>query len=71
VTRYHYGEMFGNSLPTYASPPEAVSNNDIVVWYYGGLHHLVRDEDSNMTHVMWVGFMLRPANLWSKTPLYP
>lgn len=71
VTRYHWGEMLGNMLPTYVSPPETVSNNDIVVWYYAGLHHLVRDEDTNMTHVMWVGFMLRPANLWSKTPLYP
>ena len=40
-------------LPTHVSPPEPVSNNDIVVWYYAGLHHAVRDEDTNMTHVMW------------------
>jgi Cu2+-containing amine oxidase len=71
VTHYHYWEMFGNSLPTYVSPPEVVANSDIVVWYYAGLHHLVRDEDTGMTHLMWVGFALRPANLWGKTPLYP
>lgn len=71
VTRYKWSEKFGDLLPTYASPAETVSSNDIVLWYYGGLHHKVRDEDTNMTHLMWVGFMLKPANLWSSTPLYP
>lgn len=71
VTRYNWSEMLGNMLPTYVNLLTPVSNNDIVVWYYAGLHHMVRDEDKDMTHLMWAGFMLRPANLWSKTPLYP
>ena len=71
VTRYNWSEMLGDNLPSYISPPQPTLNQDLVVWYYGGIHHLVRDEDTNMTHVMWVGFMLRPANLWSQTPLYP
>ena len=71
VTRYHWNEMFADNLMTYTSPPEGVSNADIVVWYYAGLHHMVRDEDTNMTHLMWVGFMLRPFNLWATTPLFP
>jgi Cu2+-containing amine oxidase len=53
------------------SPAEATSNKDLVLWYYAGLHHLIRDEDASMTHLMWTGFMLKPANLWSTTPLYP
>jgi primary-amine oxidase len=71
VTRYHWNETFGNDLPTYIANAEPVANSDVVVWYYGGLHHHVRDEDSDMTHVMWVGFMLKPYDVWSKTPLYP
>ena len=71
VTRYKWSETFGNDLPSYISPPEPVANSDVVLWYYGGLHHLVRDEDSDMTHLMWVGFMLKPHDVWSKTPLYP
>lgn len=71
VTRYKWGEMSGDILPTYVAPAEAVNNKDVVLWYYAGLHHLIRDEDSDMTHLMWVGFTLKPANLWAKTPLYP
>ena len=71
VTRYHWNEMLGDELMTYTSGPESVSNDDIVVWYYAGLHHVLRDEDKDMTHLMWVGFVLRPFNVWAKTPLYP
>lgn len=71
VTKYKWGETFGDDLPTYTSTPEAVKNADVVLWYYGGLHHLVRDEDYDMTHLMWTGFMLKPHDVWKKTPLYP
>jgi primary-amine oxidase len=71
VTQYKWSEMFGDELPTYASPAEVVLDRDVVLWYHGGLHHLIRDEDTDMTHLMWVGFMLKPYNVWSKTPLYP
>jgi Cu2+-containing amine oxidase len=79
VTRYNPTEMAAASLPTYVSTPAGVSNTDIVAWYYGGAHHLVRDEDGEVVngiwqgeaHVMWTGFMLKPHNLFDKTPLYP
>ena len=71
VTRYSWSELMGNELMDYTNPPGGVSNNDIVVWYYAGLHHMIRDEDTDMTHVMWTGFMLKPTNVWSKTPLFP
>lgn len=71
VTRYQWSETFGDSLPTYVSPAQTTNNADTVLWYYGGLHHLVREEDTDMTHMMWIGFMLKPHNLWAKTPLYP
>lgn len=79
VTRYDPTEMAGASLPTYVSTPANVANADIVAWYYGGVHHLVRDEDGEIVngiwrgeaHVMWTGFMLKPHNLFDTTPLFP
>jgi Cu2+-containing amine oxidase len=79
VTRYNGAEMAAASLPNYVSTPVSVANTDIVVWYYGGVHHLVRDEDGQIVggnwqgeaHIMWTGFMLKPHNLFDKTPLYP
>lgn len=71
VTRYKWSEILGNDLPTYINPVEPVANRDVVLWYYGGLHHIIRDEDSDMTNLMWMGFMLKPFNLWAKTPFFP
>ncbi len=71
VTRYKWSEMIADDLPTYITPADPVASRDTVLWYYGGLHHQVRDEDADMTHLMWVGFILKPHNVWSKTPLYP
>lgn len=72
-------EMSGSLLPSYIAPPQSVTNTDIVVWYYGGAHHLPRDEDGQLVnrvwqgeaHIMWSGFMLMPHNLFDKTPLFP
>jgi primary-amine oxidase len=72
-------ELLGDLLPTYVSRPEPLDGKDIVVWYYGGVHHLVRDEDGRPVdgkwdgdaHIMWTGFTLKPHNLFSRTPLRP
>lgn len=84
VTRYKSSEMFAKDLPSYISPPEPVSNSDIVVCYKGAIHHLVRDEDGEFVtlpggatgwrgeaHVIWTGWLLKPHNLFDRTPLYP
>jgi primary-amine oxidase len=80
VTRYNFTEMHVPSLPTYIVPAEPVSNSDVVAWYYSAAHHLPRDEDGRyvnnnfqplVAQVMWTGFMLKPHNLFDKTPLYP
>jgi primary-amine oxidase len=79
VTRYNPAEMSAPMLPTYISPPQPVSNTDIVVWINGAAHHQTRDEDGRIVngywtgeaHIMWTGFMLMPHNLFDKTPLCP
>jgi primary-amine oxidase len=77
VTRYDPAEMHAKDLPTYVATPESVANADIVLWYMGSVHHLVRDEDGEFVgnvfqgeaHLMWTGWVLKPHNLFDKTPL--
>jgi primary-amine oxidase len=79
VTKYKTGEIVAASLPAYINPVEATSNTDVVVWYYGGLHHHPRDEDGQRVDIlwkgealaMWTGFTLMPRNLFDTTPFYP
>ena len=80
VTRYNPTEFSPKNLPnTYTTPAQAVNGSDVVVWYTHGAHHLVRDEDGRIisgvwkgvAHIMWVGFMLKPHNVFDGTPLYP
>jgi Cu2+-containing amine oxidase len=73
-TRYQ-SEIYAALLPTYLNG-ESVDKTDIVVWYTGSVHHLVRDEDRQkeggyMALVMWTEFQLKPHNLFGSTPLYP
>jgi primary-amine oxidase len=79
VTAYNGSEMWAAQLPVYTTPPQNVSNADIVVWYKGSIHHHPRDEDGEYVGnywrgealVMWTGFMLKPHDLFDRTPLYP
>jgi primary-amine oxidase len=80
VTRYNPSQMWATQLPSYVSPPQNVSDTDIVVWYKGSIHHHPRDEDGEMVGpygwhgealVMWTGWMLKPHDLFDRTPLYP
>lgn len=78
VTYYDGSQMRPENLTSYISPAQSVSPGDIVVWYWGSLHHLIRDEDGSVVNgwwdgvaqVMWTGFMLKPHNLFDKPPLY-
>jgi Cu2+-containing amine oxidase len=71
VTPYTWSEMSGDQLPTYTRRRRPTKNADVVVWYYNGMHHVIRDEDEGITLVMFDGFQLVPFNVWSSTPFYP
>jgi primary-amine oxidase len=59
-------------------PGERIMDTDVVVWHSAPMHHEPRLEDGEMvngrlsgvTHVMWAGFLLRPRELFDRTPLY-
>jgi Cu2+-containing amine oxidase len=79
VTLYDPTEMLGREVLKYADPPESVVDADVVAWYTASVHHEFRDEDGvevdgrwqGEAHVMWVGFLLKPHNLFDGTPLFP
>ena len=79
VTLYNPAEMSAKDLVSYVTPPQPVANADVVLWYRGSVHHHPRDEDGefiqNRWHgvalIMWTGFMLKPHDLFDRTPFYP
>jgi primary-amine oxidase len=79
VTTYNGTQLWAAQLPSYVNPPQNAANTDIVVWYKGSIHHHPRDEDGEYVGhywrgealVMWTGFMLKPHDLFDRTPLYP
>ncbi|HEX8691384.1 MAG TPA: hypothetical protein VF746_02990 [Longimicrobium sp.] len=79
VTRYDPSEMRPRFLPHYVAPAQSTASTDVVVWYWGPLHHMYRDEDGNadggefegVAQTMWTGFILKPQNLFDGPPFYP
>lgn len=77
VTRYRGTELWAKDVPSYASNSESVANTDVVVWYMGAVHHQSRAEDGEIVkgqfvgaaHLMWTGWVLKPHNLFDRTPL--
>jgi primary-amine oxidase len=79
VTHYNWYEMAARNLPLYVSQHRSVTNTDVVFWYKGSVHHHPRDEDGEIVDgawhgvalIMWTGFMLKPHDLFDRTPFYP
>ena len=79
VTRYDPAERFGagdypnqdaggKGLPLYAADNSSVDNEDIVVWYTLGAHHVARPEDWPVMPVVKLGFMLKPTGFFDRNP---
>ena len=78
VTRANPNEMKYRDLPKYCNE-EPIEDTDVVIWYGVPMFHEPRSEDGGFingrfvgcTHVGWSSFMLRPSNIYDRTPLYP
>lgn len=57
----------GDGLPAFADG-EATENQDLVLWYTVGFHHLTRAEDWPVLPTKWHGFRLRPYNFFDRNP---
>ena len=58
----------GDGLPAYVAQDRPLENEDLVVWYTFGLHHLPRPEDWPVMPVAYLGFMLKPVGFFDRNP---
>jgi primary-amine oxidase len=79
VTRYDPDELYaagkypnqhpgGLGLPEYVARDRSIENEDVVLWYTFGLHHLPRPEDWPVMPVAHIGFHLKPLGFFDRNP---
>jgi primary-amine oxidase len=58
----------GAGLPAWTSADRAIDDQDIVVWYTFGHHHVPRPEDWPVMPVATIGFTLKPVGFFERNP---
>ncbi|XNL82531.1 primary-amine oxidase [Actinomadura madurae] len=58
----------GDGLPAWTSADRGITDEDIVVWYTFGMHHVVRLEDWPVMPRQHVGFILQPFGFFDQNP---
>jgi primary-amine oxidase len=58
----------GEGLPKWTSNNRSLANDDIVLWYTMGMHHVARAEDWPVMPVSWNWFELRPFDFFNGNP---
>jgi primary-amine oxidase len=58
----------GAGLPAYIRDDAPLENEELVVWYTFGAHHVVRLEDWPVMPVTYIGFMLKPVGFFDRNP---
>jgi primary-amine oxidase len=65
---YPYQHPGGAGLPEYAGRDRSLENEDVVLWYCCGSHHVVRPEDWPVMPVVRLGFRLVPDGFFDFNP---
>ena len=79
VTRYDPAELYAagdypyqspevQGLPVYAADDAPIVDEDLVLWYTVGAHHIVRPEDWPVMPVTYAGFHLKPVGFFDGNP---
>lgn len=79
VTKYDSNEMYatgkypnqhkgGAGLPKYIAANRNIENEDIVVWYTMGHHHITRPEDWPVMPTAYINFQLKPVGFFDRNP---
>ena len=79
VTPYRQDERFpggeypnqhpgGDGLPRWTADDRPLENEDVVLWYSFGAHHIPRLEDWPVMPVAYCGFHLRPVGFFDRSP---
>jgi primary-amine oxidase len=65
---YPYQSPESQGLPEYVADDASIENEDIVLWYTVGAHHIVRPEDWPVMPVAYAGFHLKPVGFFDGNP---
>ncbi|MEW9668502.1 primary-amine oxidase [Ammoniphilus sp. 3BR4] len=79
VTQYDREELYasgkypnqhkgGDGLSKYAEANRNIENEDIVVWYTMGHHHITRTEDWPVMPTAYISFQLKPVGFFDRNP---
>lgn len=79
VTAYEPGERYAagdypnqnnapGGLPEFVKADRSIDDEDLVVWYSFGAHHVVRPEDWPVMPVSYAGFHLKPVGFFDGNP---
>lgn len=79
VTKYDRDELYasgkypnqnkgGDGLPKYIEKDRPIDDEDIVVWYTMGHHHITRPEDWPVMPTAYINFMLKPVGFFDRNP---
>ena len=79
VTPYDPNEMYatgkypnqhkgGDGLPKYTAANRNIENEDVVVWYTMGHHHITRPEDWPVMPTAYINFQLKPVGFFDRNP---
>jgi primary-amine oxidase len=58
----------GDGLPRWTAADRPIENEDVVLWYSFGAHHIPRLEDWPVMPVAYCGFHLRPVGFFDQSP---
>ncbi|MGE7780347.1 primary-amine oxidase [Peribacillus sp. NPDC097264] len=79
VTQFNRNELYatgnypnqhkgGDGLPKYIQANRSIDNEDIVVWYTMGHHHITRPEDWPVMPTAYINFQLKPVGFFDRNP---
>ncbi len=66
--RYANQTVPGGGLPEFIADQAPIEDQDIVLWYTVGFHHITRAEDWPVLPTRWHEFTLRPVNYFERSP---
>lgn len=66
--RYANQTEFSGGLPEFVADQASIEDEDIVLWYTVGFHHITRAEDWPILPTRWHEFTLRPVNYFERSP---
>jgi primary-amine oxidase len=66
--RYPNQHAGGEGLEDWVKADRSIENEDVVVWYNMGHHHITRPEDWPVMPTAYISFILKPTGFFNRNP---